>query len=182
MTLSPWLPTNSQNFCSNHPKSRKAIVTWKYRMYLHLTIICSNHPKSRKAIVTAEFCVLFFRQRYFQFQSPQKPKGDCDFNLRALFGKTPNTVPITPKAERRLWHIDECVNFANDAQSSNHPKSRKAIVTSQNTFDFSQFARVPITPKAERRLWLWTPPAKGCAAARPFQSPQKPKGDCDSDR
>ena len=36
----------------------------------------SDHPKSRKAIVTAILAILI--KRVDLFRSPQKPKGDCD--------------------------------------------------------------------------------------------------------
>ena len=64
---------------------------------------------------------------FLEFQSPQKPKGDCDY-------------------------LDEVSIKILQIFRSNHPKSRKAIVT----FHFSEqhliVYLVPITPKAERRL------------------------------
>ena len=62
----------------------------------------SNHPKSRKAIVTVTV-IIQFRQSIDVFQSPQKPKGDCDYCT--------------------------ICNTTMHYLSSNHPKSRKAIVT-----------------------------------------------------
>ena len=160
---------------SNHPKSRKAIVTIYSTTMYYASFRSSNHPKSRKAIVTP---------------------NSSSVNV------TLTVVPITPKAERRLWlylvvHIDKHVNlfqspqkpkgdcdlpwhthFAMPFSGSNHPKSRKAIVTISTEARFRRLSPVPITPKAERRLW----PALLrliCAGPVQFQSPQKPKGDCD---
>ena len=60
----------------------------------------SNHPKSRKAIVT--LIGLLYSISVNKFQSPQKPKGDCDNKLLLFVIVQFPIVPITPKAERRL--------------------------------------------------------------------------------
>ena len=85
------------------------------------------------------------------FQSPQKPKGDCD-----QIGYKWNYVcyckfqsPQKPKGDCDDYIV---IIFIFYTFSSNHPKSRKAIVTLEKgeVLDFGDC--VPITPKAERRL------------------------------
>ena len=113
------------------------------------------------------------------FQSPQKPKGDCDcFN----FPKAPNlgnNVPITPKAERRLWQYLLFHFSVTWFRVPITPKAERRLWRLCSVLRPIQFSKnVPITPKAERRLWHWKRPPAACDSNR-FQSPQKPKGDCD---
>ena len=84
------------------------------------------------------------------FQSPQKPKGDCDNRFQkthweAFYSsnhpKSRKAIVTNPLV--RLSDFESC--------SSNHPKSRKAIVTLFFPYRNGP-VQVPITPKAERRL------------------------------
>ena len=141
-------------FSSNHPKSRKAIVTFNAETIFACKLQeCSNHPKSRKAIVTASifqkppiwgimfqspqkpkgdcdniFCSIF-RLHDFEFQSPQKPKGDCDGFVPSSdlysFQRTFQS-PQKPKGDCDTGSVLQRLVIPT---GSNHPKSRKAIVT-----------------------------------------------------
>ena len=198
VTLLKWF--SSAFFSSNHPKSRKAIVTELISFALKFNFQCSNHPKSRKAIVTLPPHLCPCGQN--KFQSPQKPKGDCDLKhlyrqLQDIYGSnhpksrkaivtkyicifnwpSSQLVPITPKAERRLWHFI-LMKFKGAIERSNHPKSRKAIVTIQSIFNrLTNFMfQSPQKPKGDCDSLTFS---ASSLVRKKFQSPQKPKGDCD---
>ena len=65
---------------------------------------------------------------YLWFQSPQKPKGDCDCRILILFLAHSSRFqsPQKPKGDCDRWSI---MLFTSSFMCSNHPKSRKAIVT-----------------------------------------------------
>ena len=138
----------------------------------------SNHPKSRKAIVTCSLLSNFLL-RSKQFQSPQKPKGDCDLrnHLQSLSWSSGSNHPKSRKAI--VTTISAPITVVWD-WCSNHPKSRKAIVTIIKI----QGLDIPVLPgsnhpksrKAIVTIAIQFPVAPETVK---FQSPQKPKGDCD---
>ena len=154
VTYSKNINNAASSLSSNHPKSRKAIVTFDV-FHSRFPLFCgSNHPKSRKAIVTTIIQPHNMRSKVNKFQSPQKPKGDCDRSAphRRSAERPEFQSPQKPKGDCDNAGIRECSR--NVCPRSNHPKSRKAIVT------YIKFK--PIRLQIIR-----------------FQSPQKPKGDCD---
>ena len=113
------------------------------------------------------------------FQSPQKPKGDCD-NTSIHYIQLINYRSNHPKSRKAIVTFTLCSDYLfKNINSSNHPKSRKAIVTT-NQFRFRFYQTIwfqsPQKPKGDcdcigKRI---------CGAIYcGFQSPQKPKGDCD---
>ena len=87
-------------------------------------------PKSAKGLRAYELSGLLFRRRCpcLHLKSPPN-SSHAEFGLQ---------TPV----KQVILH----------AGGSNHPKSRKAIVTFSTESALSQCRMVPITPKAERRL------------------------------
>ena len=89
-------------------------------------------PKSAKGLRAYEVSGLLFRRR-----------GPC-LHLKSPPNSSHAEFGLQTPVKQVILH----------AGGSNHPKSRKAIVTILNRFfhHLLRFLEVPITPKAERRL------------------------------
>ena len=114
--------------CSNHPKSRKAIVTASIFQKPPIWGIMFQSPQKPKGDCDNIFCSIF-RLHDFEFQSPQKPKGDCDGFVPSSdlysFQRTFQS-PQKPKGDCDTGSVLQRLVIPT---GSNHPKSRKAIVT-----------------------------------------------------
>ena len=116
------------------------------------------------------------------FHSPQKPKGDCD--TRSSFKRWQNTASSSnhPKSRKAIVTSLMALTASKIESSSTPPKSRKAIVTPSKTLTQQIIASSSTPPKSRKaivtRFFAFFP--QQCLMG--FQSPQKPKGDCDRHR
>ena len=136
-------------------------------------------PKAERRLWLQRFLWRF--SFFFPFQSPQKPKGDCDLRISFFIAAVISYVPITPKAERRLWQSYRTVQIPCHHSGSNHPKSRKAIVTFFLLFccqfTMSTSSNHPKSRKAIVTVHITFDKSK--LGDGHFQSPQQTKGEWD---
>ena len=120
-----------------------------------------------------------WRQVPSLFQSPQKPKGDCDFvpgRMRDFMKQGSNH----PKSRKAIVTKIGILNIPKRSTGSNHPKSRKAIVTRPTSDTRRESPRVFQSPQKPKGDCDYQKRAVSRCTEDKFQSPQKPKGDCDS--